>query len=164
MRTIVLGIAAAALLAGCSEPAPKQEEEKKANALQPGEYELTETVTELRSTDKSTPATSAKVGPAKLLSERACVTAEGVPPATFAEARDQCTAIDSYMRGGRMSLQFKCNRPGRGQLTETVDGTFTADSFNATIITGSLFSGDGDYAMTRTLAGRRVGNCAGQAK
>jgi hypothetical protein len=71
--------------------------------------------------------------------------------------------MDSYMRGGRMSLQFKCNRPGRGQLTQTVDGTFKADSFDATIITGSLFAGDGDYAMTRKLTGRRVGDCAGEA-
>jgi hypothetical protein len=164
MRTIMLGFAAAGLLGGCSEPAAEKPAETRAEALQPGEYELTETVTELRSTDNSTPATSAKVGPARVLAARVCVTAEGIPPAAFAMAGETCTPLDSYMRGGRMSLQFKCNRSGRGALTQTVDGTFTADSFDAKIITGTIFSGDGDYAMTRAMTGRRVGDCAAQGE
>jgi hypothetical protein len=160
MRTIILGIAAATLLAGCSEPAAEKPEEKKADALQPGDYELTMAITDLHSTDRSTPATKAKVGPATVLPKHVCVDAEGVPPAAFAEGSDKCTASSSYMRGGRMSLQYKCDRAGRGFLTQTVDGTFTADSFDAQIITGSYFTGEGDYAMTRTLTGRRVGDCA----
>jgi hypothetical protein len=116
-------------------------------------------VTALHSTDKSTPATKADVGPASVLPDRVCVGAEGLPPAAFAEAGDTCSPLDSYMRGGRMSLQFRCNRPGRGTLTQTVDGTFKGDSFDAQIVTGTVFATDGDYQMTRTLTGRRVGDC-----
>ena len=164
MRTMITVLGAAGLLASCSEPAAETAEVEKAEALQPGEYELTMTVTDLRSTDQTTPATSGKVGPAQVLPERVCVDAQGLPPAAFAEAGDTCTPSDSYMRGGRMSLQFNCTRAGRGKLTQTVDGNFTADSLEAKVITGSYFSGGGDYAMTRTLAGRRVGDCAAGEK
>ena len=160
MRTFILGLAAAGLLAGCSEPAAKKAEVKKVDALQPGEYELTMATTELRSTDKTTPATSEKVGPEKVLPERICIGAESVPPNAFAATGDKCTPLDSYLRGGRISLQFRCDRAGRGQVTQTVDGTFAADSFEAEIITATLFSGSGDYAMTQTVTGRRVGDCA----
>jgi len=162
MRTIVLGCAAAALLAACSgEAEPEAKEETKAETLQPGEYEYTTRVDELRSTDNSTPATKLKVAAAgeAPATARVCVTAEGIPPMTFAEAGDTCTPSSSYMRGGRLSLQFNCNRAGHGALTQAVDGKFTADSFEATVITSSYFGGDGDYSMTRTLAGKRVGEC-----
>jgi hypothetical protein len=163
MRTILMGLAAAALVTGCSEPAAKKEKPAAAKALLPGDYELTAKIDQLQSTDNSTPATSGaalKLGAAVVLPDRVCVTAEGIPPAAFAEAGDTCTLADSYMSNGRMSLQFKCNRPGRGQLTQTVDGRFTADSFDTTITTASYFSASGDYAMTRTVTGRRVGDCA----
>ena len=74
-------------------------------------------------------------------------------------AGDECTPSSTYMRGGRMSLQFNCKRPKRGQLTQLVDGNFTATSFEAKVITSSYFEGPGDYSMTRTLSGTRVGDC-----
>ena len=163
MRTIILGVAAAGLLAACSsEPAPKAAEEKKADALQPGEYEFTVVVDSVRSTDNTTPATNLKVAAAGEETEkvRLCVTKEGaIDPMIFAEAGDQCTPSSSYMRGGRMSLQFNCNRANRGQLTQLVDGNFTAASFEAKVTTSSYFAGAGDYSMTRTLTGKRVGEC-----
>ena len=162
MRTIILGCAAAALLCACSgDTAEEPKKEAKADALQPGEYEYTTKVDNLRSTDNSTPATKLKVAAAgeALPTARVCVTAEGVPPMTFAEAGDTCTPSSSYMRGGRMSLQFNCNRAGQGALTQAVDGKFTADSFEAQVITSSYFAGAGDYSMTRTLTGKRVGEC-----
>jgi len=162
MRTIILGCAGAALLAACSgETEPEAKKEAKADALQPGEYEYTTKVDERRSTDKTTPATQLKVTAAGEApkTDRVCVTAEGIPPMTFAEAGDKCTPSSSYMRSGRLSLQFNCNRSGHGALTQAVDGKFTADSFEATVITSSYFSGAGDYSMTRTLSGKRVGEC-----
>ena len=163
MRTIIVGLAAAAVLAACSEDAPPAaQEEKKAEALQPGEYEFTAVVDSVRSTDNTTPATNMKVAAAGEETEkvRLCVAKGGaIDPLIFAEAGDQCTPSSTYMRGGRMSLQFNCNRPNRGQLTQLVDGNFTATSFEAKVITSSYFEGPGDYAMTRTLSGTRVGDC-----
>lgn len=162
MRTIIIGLTAAGLLAACSGDTPKEEKAaEKVDALQPGEYEYTTKVDEVRSTDNTAPATAMKVAAAGETppTARVCVTAEGVPPTTFAEAGDTCAPTSSYMRGGRMSLQFNCTRTGRGGLTQLVDGNFTANTFEAKVITSTYFSGPGDYSMSRTLTGRRVGDC-----
>ena len=164
MRTIILGMASVMALAACSEDAPQTEKtvEAKADSLQPGEYEFTVTVDSVRSTDNTTPATNLKVSAKGEEAEkvRLCVAKDGqIDPLIFAEAGDTCTPSSTYMRGGRMSLQFNCSRAKRGQLTQLVDGDFTANSFEAKVMTSSYFSGDGDYAMTRTITGTRVGDC-----
>lgn len=163
MRTIILGTAAAALLAACSgDPGKEAKKEAKAASLQPGEYQVTDTVDELRSTDNSTPATATKAAapgepPATL---RTCVGADGaLDPKIFAEAGDQCASTGSYMRGGRLSFQFNCTRAGKGGLSQLVDGKFTAESFEASVTSSTYFSGPGDYSLTRTLTGKRVGEC-----
>ena len=159
---IIVGLTATGLLAACSEePAPKPEETRAA-ALQPGEYEFTAVVDSVSSTDNTTPATNMKVAAKGEETEkvRVCVAKDGaIDPLIFAEAGDQCTPSSSYMRNGRMSLQFNCNRAKRGQLTQLVDGNFTANSFEAQVMTSSYFAGDGDYAMTRKITGQRVGDC-----
>ena len=164
MRTIILGLASVSALAACSEEAPPTENkvEAKAEALQPGEYEFTVMVDSVRSTDNTTPATNLRVSAEGEETEkvRLCVAKDGaIDPMIFAEAGDKCTPSSTYMRGGRMSLQFNCNRATRGQLTQLVDGNFTANSFEAKVMTSSYFAGDGDYAMTRTITGQRVGDC-----
>ena len=160
MRTIILGLAAAGLLGACSgDSASEAKKEAKAKALEPGEYEVTAKVDSIRSTDNSTPGTkSAAADPPRVT--RTCVPADGtIDAAVFAEADETCTATDRYMRGGRMSLQFKCNRSGEGLMTQMVDGNFTADSFTGKLMTATYFAGPGDYEMTRTITGKRVGDC-----
>ncbi|HEU4705160.1 MAG TPA: DUF3617 family protein [Sphingomicrobium sp.] len=164
MRTTIIGLAAAGLLAACSgDPAKEQKAQTKAAALTPGEYQVTDKVDELRSTDNSTPATATRAAAASEAppTARICVGADGaIDPKIFAEAGDQCTATGSYMRGGRLSFQFNCNRPGKGGVSQLVDGKFTADSFEASVTSSTYFSGPGDYALTRTLTGKRVGECS----
>ncbi len=159
MRNIMIGVAASALVAACSGDAPAPPaEEAAAASLQPGEYEITAKVDALRSTDKTTPATKAKVGDTPTVT-RACVPADGsLAPEVFAEGKETCTQMDNYMRNGRMSLQFKCKR-GNDQLTQMADGTFKADSFEAKVSTATYFTGDGDYELTRSFTGKRVGDC-----
>ena len=159
MRTIMLGLAAAGLLAGCSgDTAPKPEEEVQAAALQPGEYAITAKIDGIHSTDKTTPAIKAKAGDPPT-NRRACVAADGIAAEAFADAGDKCTTSSSYLRNGRLSLQLSCSRPGRGQVMQLADGNFKADSFEAKLTTATYFAGPGDYAMTRTLTGKRVGEC-----
>jgi hypothetical protein len=162
MRGIILNVAALGLLAACSDDAPPAKPAKvRADALKPGEYEVTATVDVLRSTDKTTPATKSKAGATQ--TARICVPADGaLDPATFAEAGENCTASDNYMRGGRMSLQYKCLRGGE-QVTQTVDGSFTADSFTGKVMTATYFQGSGDYEMTRTMTAKHVGDCPAAA-
>ena len=167
MRTIIRAVAAAALVAGCSgEPAQQQNagEEATAKALEPGEYELTAKVDQVRSTDNTTPATSLKVG-AEAPARRACVAANGsLDPKLFAEASDTCTVADSYVRNGRMSVQLRCKRAGQGgNVMQLVDGDFKKDSFEAKIIGSTSFSASGDYEMTRSATAKRVGDCPGNA-
>jgi hypothetical protein len=163
MRTIVLGFAAAGLLAGCSGDTAKQAKKAaKAEALQPGEYEVTDKVEELRSTDNTAPATAMKAAAAGEASPtyRMCVAKDGaIDPKIFAEAGDKCAPTGSYMRGGRLSYQLSCTRAGNGGLGQLIDGKFTADGFEASVSTSTFFSGPGDYALNRTLTGKRVGEC-----
>ncbi|MEO6582531.1 MAG: DUF3617 family protein [Sphingomicrobium sp.] len=158
MRTIVLGLTAAGLLAACSaEPAPGPEE-AEVTSLKPGEYEITAKVDEVRSMDQTTPATRAKVG-GPPTTHRACVDSDGsIAPDAFAEAGDKCTASSAYVRNGRLNMQLTCTRPA-GQLTQLVDGDFKVDSFAAKLRTATYFDKSGDYEMTRTVAGKRVGDC-----
>ena len=163
MRTIVLGIAAAGLLAACSgDTAREAKKEARADALQPGEYEVTDKVDEVRSTDNTTPSTAMKVAAAGEASptSRICVGKDGsIDPKVFAEAGDKCSPTGSYLRGGRLSYQVNCTREGKGGLSQLIDGKFTADSFEASVSTSTYFSGPGDYALSRTVTGKRVGEC-----
>ena len=58
--TIAAG-AALMMLSGCGEDKPAPAPAEDAATMTPGEYEITSEVTKLQSTDKSTPATSAKL-------------------------------------------------------------------------------------------------------
>ena len=131
-------------------------------SLKAGEYEITTTINEVRPSDQATPSTKAKAG-SPATTHRACVASDGsIAPDAFAEAGDKCAAASAYVRNGRLNMQLTCTRP-RGQLTQLADGDFKADSFQAKLKTVSYFDGPGDYEMTRTVAGKRVGECPAAA-
>lgn len=156
----IFAIVAAGLLAACSSEAPNADAPAEtAAALKPGEYAMTSTITAFRSTDGATPLTKAKLG--DVTETKACVAADGtLDPVIFAEAGDSCTATTSYVRGGRMSMQLSCTRPNvPGQIMPGVDAKFTADGFEGTATTTTYLKGFGDYALTRTIAAKRVGEC-----
>ena len=154
-----------AMLAACGSEAPKPAAVEKPKTMVAGEYEVVSEVTKLASADKSTPATTLKMGDKQVI--RACVAADGTPdPAMFVEAGDACSVTNSYLRSGRLSVQYTCNRPGKGEFYPNADGNFTADGYKALVTVASAFPGDGDYTLTRTLTAKRVGACpaAGAAK
>lgn len=161
MNRIVMSLAAStaiALLGGCGGEAQKPAATEKAKSLSAGEYEISGEVTKLASADQSTPATTATVGEKTV--SRACVAADGkLDPAMFIEAGDSCTAQSSYIRAGRLSVQYQCSRPGKGNVYPAADGNFTADGFEAIVTVGTAFSGDGDYNLVRKLTAKRVGDC-----
>ena len=155
--TAIIGLA----LGGCSGETPENNNvvEERASTLQAGEYELTMTVDSIRSTDGSTPASNLKQGAAPIVT-RTCIGPNNqVEPAAFVEAGESCTAGDTYMNGGRMSLQLRCTRSGKGSMSHVVDGKFQADSFSGDVITSTIFSGQGDYELRRTVEAKRVGEC-----
>ena len=161
MRTIIITAAAAALLGGCGGEAPLENQATtRAASLTPGEYELTWTVADVKSADEATPATSLQAG-APATTTRTCVGPDNaIEPAAFAEASDTCTPNEKYIKNGRMSLQLKCKRAGKsGQVMQGIDGDFTADGFEATVLGSTGFGGSGDYNMTRKVVGKRIGDC-----
>ena len=158
MIRLLMAAGTVAMLTGCGSEAPKPAKVEKPKTMVAGEYEVLSEVTKLASADKSTPATKLKMGGKETI--RACVAADGVPdPAMFVEAGDACTATNSYVRAGRLSVQYTCNRPGKGDLYFNADGNFTADGYKALVTAASSFPGDGDYQLTRTLTAKRVGDC-----
>ena len=165
MIRLLMAASTLAMLAGCGSEAPKPAKVEKPRTMVAGEYEIVSEVTKLVSTDKSTPATTLKLGDSQVI--RACVAADGTPdPKMFVEEGDTCTVNQSYGRSGRMSVQYTCNRAGKGELYPNADGNYTADGYKALVTVASAFAGDGDYALTRTLTAKRVGDCpaAGPAK
>lgn len=159
MRTGILAVTAALVLAGCSEEAPAPEPKAEKAALTPGEYEVSWTVAELGSTDKTTPATELAVGATG--TARGCVADSGdLDPALFALAGHECTASNSYARGGRLSLQMECKSAEQpGQIMQSVSGTTTAETIEGEVTTSTYLAGAGDYEMRRTMTARRVGEC-----
>ena len=165
MIKFLVATGAAIMLAACGSEASKPAAVEKPKTMVAGEYEVVSEVTMLASVDKSTPATKLKLGDKQTI--RACVAADGTPdPKMFVEEGDICTANHSYGRSGRMSVQYTCNRAGKGELYPNADGNYTADGYKALVTVASAFAGDGDYALTRTLTAKRVGDCpaAGPAK
>ena len=101
---------------------------------------LAREVTQLASTDKTTPATKLKQGGKQVI--KACVAADGKPaPELFAEEGDKCEIKNSYIRNGRMSAQMSCKREGlTGEAMPAMMGSFTADGFEGEITTLTYFS------------------------
>ena len=160
MKVVPL-IAVAALVAGCGETKPADNgSEHVPAALNPGEYEVTTLVESLRSTDQTEPATKAKAD-GKAYTHRACVSSDGsVEPKMFSEEGDECRIDNVYARNGRLTLSLSCSRPSApGTVAQSINGTFTADAFEATVQTATYLTGAGDYAMTRKMTGKRLGEC-----
>ena len=172
MRTAMVTIGGAGMLAlaACSDDSattapPKAE---KAATLAAGEYEVATKVEDLRSTDHTTPLTKAKLtGPDGAPTvQRACVAADGtIAPEVFTEPGDTCKINNSYARSGKINMQIGCERAGApGNVMHSIDGNFESESFTATVNTGTYFTGSGDYAMRRSMTGKRVGVCPASAE
>ena len=158
-RLALITAAPLLLLAACSEAPKVDNRAGEAKRLQAGEFEVTAKVASLVSTDKSTPSTKLRVG--ATATAKGCVGADGIPePALFTEPGDQCKIDNSYVSGAILNLAIKCTRAlPPGYVTSAVDGSFTADSFTATVTTDTSFYGNGDYKLVRNVTARRVGVC-----
>jgi hypothetical protein len=163
MRKMLIGAAIAALgIAGCGPEQPAQTQAQD-QALAPGLYAASWTVTQLRSTDGAEPKTDLTVGSTG--STQACVREGPIfDMALFADGDDECASTTTYVRGGRINIQMQCKRAGEeGPVMQTVSGTYTADGFETEVSSSTYFAGFGDYSMTRTIEGRRIGDCPAQA-
>lgn len=151
-------------LAACSEGAeqPKQKAAPAAQQLDAGQWEVTTEVTNVKEADAGPPAIRAKAG--DKTTDTACI-AEGQgkqpPPALFMGARGgTCDYRNNYMSNGRMNASIACKRPGlSGDILTSLDGKYTADSFEGTLDTTTYLSTSGDVAIQSKVSGRRTGAC-----
>ena len=158
--TYMAGLALA--LAACGGEQKTEAVEKAPAKLAGGQYELTSEVTQLASTDNTTPATVLKVGDKQTVS--ACVPADGKPPpemfAEMGQSADKCVIKNDYVRNGRLSAQMSCKREGMsGEVMPAMMGSFTANGFEGDITTMTYFTAEGDYRMVRKVSAKRVGDC-----
>jgi hypothetical protein len=149
------------LLAACGGEAPKQDTAAAAEvpvSFPAGEWEFTSTIEKLQSTDQSTPAIARAVGSSEAI--KACIKDGKDLINVFPAKGDTCTVSTSYTRNGRVNTAYNCKRPGRGgDLNPTVNGNYTADTAEVTVVTSTMFSGDGDYDLTEKVTAKRLGDC-----
>jgi hypothetical protein len=156
------------LVAACSGGGGEENKAVEAAAsMKAGQWEISSEVTAFRSTDKAMPALKATVG--DKATAPACIEAgdeDKPPPEMFAGAGYECSYKDRYIRSGRINVSLDCKRDAlEGSILMTVQGTYTGDSFEGTASANSYLSGDGDFAMSSKVSGRRTGPaCAAPAE
>lgn len=158
-----IAIAPLLALVACGGEAPQNETAAapvKPAAFPAGEWEVTSSVESLGSTDKTTPKTSRKEGDSII--RKACVADPKKLEALFTAEGDTCTVQTAFTKNGRINNAYSCRRSGQ-MLNPTVNGKYTADSFEATVDTATYFSGDGDYQMREKITGKRLGDCPAAA-
>jgi hypothetical protein len=162
MRALI--IVPLCLAAACSGGGGEENKAAEAAvAMQAGQWEISSEVTNFRSTDKATPALKAAIG--DKATAPACIDAgkeDKPPPEMFAGVGYQCDYKDRYMRGGRINISLECERDAlEGKIQMTFEGTYTGDTFTGTANANSFLSGEGDFAMSTKVSGRRTGpTCA----
>ena len=152
------------LAAACSGGGGEEKKaEETAATMQAGQWEVSSEVTGFRSTDKATPALKAAIG--DKATAPACIEGgkeDKPPPEMFAGVGYECDYKDRYLRGGRINISLECEREAlEGKIQMTVEGTYTGDTFTSTANANSFLSGEGDFAMSTKVSGRRTGpTCA----
>ena len=150
---------AVVLLAACGPTVTPKQEEAAPDKLADGLYEVSAEVTDLSSTDNTTPATPLKKGEKQVI--KACVAGGKPTPELFAEASgDKCEIKNSYVNYGRISAQMSCTRSGAsGLVMPAMMGSFTAQGFEGDVTTLTYFVKEGDYRLVRKVSAKRVGDC-----
>lgn len=148
------------LAAGCGGGETEPPKAERAARMEPGQWEVAAEVLEVRQTDEGTPLVRAEAGDRATVS--VCVgPEERVPVALFAGDAANCRYSSYYVRGGRINSILTCPPPrGEGLFTVNVQGSFEADSFEATRTFATAVVGGGNMRVQSRLTGRRTGECA----
>lgn len=155
-------IMAVAVLAACSGGEEAKAPEPEAASLDTGLWDVSREVTSITPTDHA-PATAVKGAAGDKATAQICVGAgeSAKPdPALFAGEGYKCSYRDTYIRNGRLNASLTCKPDGiTGEVMMTVEGSFKAGSFDATVNAASYLPGDGDFKMATKLSGRHAGTC-----
>lgn len=164
MKRLMILCAGTLLLAGCGDTGTDEaatdaaaSDDAPAEGLLPGAFLIRTEVVSIDSADDADPVTDLAVG--DVSENEVCIGEDGLlPAAAFAESGDECTIQNPYVRRGRLRQDLTCNRPA-GQVNLAVNATFTGESLEGEIDSGTSFAGEGDYRMQRRITGERTGDC-----
>ena len=152
------------VLASCSEggEAPKKaESEAPATQLTSGQWEMTAEVMNVTQRDQGPPAIKDSKGSKSTTS--VCIAeadAKKPQPALFTPEGYDCSYRDVYMSSGRINATLACTRPGlSGNIATIVNGSFKAESIDATAVTETSLLTAGDVRIEAKLTGKRTGAC-----
>ena len=158
-----LAVAAVSALAACGG-GEENKAKGRADALQPGQYEVTSEVTNFRAADQGKPKIDTKQGTRATRS--VCVTSStALPPELFADEGMNCRPpAGSFVRGGTINMSLQCQRAGlSGDIAYSISGTFEAQSFEVQRQLSTALASDGDVVIGSTARGRRTGECVAAA-
>ena len=146
---------AAAACSGGDETANQSAEAPA--TLPAGTWQAQFEVKSFRTTDQTTtPALKAKVGDKEDASSCVPEAQRARPaPELFAGAGYACTYQNSYIKDGMINATIQCTRPElKGEINMAVEGSYTADRFEATVDSTSYLPGPGDFTMSRKVKGK----------
>lgn len=165
---LLIGVAAAAALSACGGGDGGGNGSGGGNAgggsdvaMQPGQWEMTATVT--RMTVPGMPAGMTPPTPPPSTT-RNCLTEEEARQASSnflaqtTGAGEGCTSENSSMSGGRIQATVQCNRP-EGNVRMTMNGQYTATTIDMTQQVQTSMPGGQNLDMEARIQGRRVGEC-----
>lgn len=144
--------------------------EMKKIALLPGEWETTQEVidVQLEGAPKEMPAGMLEAMKGRKTTSKSCITPEQAanPSADFLTAQkdSKCTYSGFEMTGGTMKGSVSCPGPEGGSANMTMEGSYTADSYAASMemqsegMGGTSMPGMKMRMKMRTI-GKRLGEC-----
>jgi hypothetical protein len=147
-------------LAGCGEGGEQNKTKAEpVNALAAGQYRASYEVTNFRAADAGTPKINMPVG--TRVEAGGCLAAGDAArpsPALFVgEGFERCEwNQDFYMRNGRLTSGITCQRPGVGPVHMTLNGDFTARSFEGTLQMSTRLPTDGDVVIAARIEGEQT--------
>jgi hypothetical protein len=165
MKRLLLTTPALALLFACSG---------SSTTLQPGQWEMTSRMTEIEvpGVPEAVAAQMRAAMANQAQTQSRCITpAEAANPAAGmmnpTGSAEGCTFTNQTFAGGVINVAGSCPAPGgRGQVTTTLAGTYTATTMTTTIraeVTSPPGGPPGmpqTVRMSGTMAARRTGDCA----
>lgn len=159
-----LALLGLAVLAACDSgaEAPKAGPKATATGLSPGQWVTLTEVTDISVKDGEKSAVPVEKGAKSEISTcvAAADAARTAPAVLAGDLPGKCSYQNLYMRAGRVNASLSCTREGiSGQLLPTIDGTFTADSFEGNMTLTTYISGSGDAEIKGKVTARRTGEC-----
>jgi len=145
-------------VAGCSGGAEKTETPVAAIELQPGEWEMTVQISDMKLNGASQPEMKA----GKSTTFKNCITPDQIkkPDAGLFANAPNCSYNNFYQSDGRINASISCKDAKGSNLTNSmIDGKYTATTMTIETQMQSSVPNGGKIEMAAKMDGKRIGEC-----